>query len=153
VWAHGLDDAANWTIKQTADSAHFKGMGRNLQGVLVPFDSGPFHPTPPDDGPKPRFLEQISGLKEIFYIDGPGLPNIVSNIFNGLFTPGLLQVDSMTIVQNFTAHLCRTDNSKSCHVLPWFVKIIVNPGALSNPQTSIDTVNSDAGPGRKPIIF
>jgi hypothetical protein len=156
VRALGLDDAANWTIQQTKDSLHFKGMGKNGQGVLVPFDPGPVIFTAPnnDDGPQPSFLQQEAGQKQIFYIDAPGVHDFVRNIFNGVVTPGLLQVDSITMVQNFTAHLCRKNSPpSSCHLFPWFVKILVNPGASLNPQTSIDTVNSKARQGKRPIKF
>jgi hypothetical protein len=84
-------------------------------------------------------LQQLSGLNEIFYIDAPGPHNFA--------------VDSITLVENFSAHLCRNDNPKNCIVLPWFVKIVVKPGAFQNPEASIDTVNSDAGTGTKSIAF
>ena len=132
------DDASKWAVTQTIESKRGKGY-YTYQGVLHAFDTGVTSvPCPPCDGPDAQYLQQTSGQKNIFYLDGPGP-------FMTYATYG--PVDSETFAENFTAHFCSTLVANTCYTQQWYVKIVVDPGAF------LDVGQSSAGLGTTSTTF
>jgi len=128
VQAKVPDDASKWTISQSL-SGRKKGFSWDSSGVLRSF-GGPI--SMPIDTPDPPFIQQPSGQKIIFWIDGPGHFRRDDN--------GQL-IDSVTQVENFTSTICSTVTAGTCFSRKWHFKLVVNPGA------QLDTTNSKAGYG------
>jgi hypothetical protein len=127
------DDASNWTTAQSY-TGRAKGNWKDSQGVLHAFDDSL---SVPNDNPGAQFVQQPSGQKVIFWIDAPGYG------YERLGQP----IDSVTQVENFTSTVCSKSNTSVCFSKTWFVKIVVNSGAV------LDTTKSQAGFGSASTNF
>lgn len=122
------DDASKWTVKQSYTGRR-KGYYKDSSGVLHSFND-PLSVS--DDGPDSGFVQQPSGQKAIYWIDGPGF---FHNYING--SP----IDSVTQVQDFTTTFCSTVSQNDCKSINWYLKVVVKPGA------QLDTTNTKAALG------
>jgi hypothetical protein len=129
VSAQVNDDASKWTVAQNVLTSSDTGQTVDSSGAKHPFTDNP--PTGPD-GPKPLYVQQTAGTKQIFWIDGAG-PTMFEN--NGQ------SVDSLTFLVNFNGIVCSKVIPSACSKTLWYVKIIVKPGGI------LDTVNSQASTG------
>jgi len=127
------DSAGAWTFAQSY-TGRKKGFTRDSSGNLVPFD---ISLNVPDDGPGSGFVQQPSGQKIMFFIDGPG------HIYQLNGQP----IDSITQVENFTIKTCSLVTTGVCTITNWYFKLVVNPGAV------LDTANSVAAIGIAATAF
>jgi len=133
VQANVNDDASKWLVSQSF-TTRTKGFTKDSAGNLTAFDD----PTPlGDDTPSASFIQQPSGQTVLFWIDAPG------HRTNRLSVP----IDSMTEVENITSTVCNRVMPTVCSSVNWYVKLIVNPGAV------LDTTSSTAGLGSLPLNF
>ena len=128
------DDASQWTVAVTANW-HYSGQYRDSNNNLHPFSCSVGN-TP--DGPQPDYLQQPSGQKTIFFIDGPG-PFHGTNPSNQCQF-GSSPVDSMTDVIDFQVTFT-SKVSSFVSTTKYFVKIVVAPGG------KLDFTNTIAGMG------
>jgi hypothetical protein len=134
IAANVTDDASKWTTGQSY-TGRAKGNWKDSQGVLHAFDD-PLNVT--NDNPSSSFVQQPAGQKAIFWIDAPG----------HRYTYGANQpIDSLTQVENFTSKGCSTVNTSLCFPVTWYLKLVVNPGAV------LDTTNSKADFGSASTNF
>ncbi|MGO9323783.1 MAG: IPT/TIG domain-containing protein [Terracidiphilus sp.] len=127
------DDASNWTVQQSYTGlakGYYKDSGGNLTSFSIQLNV-------PNDGPQFVYLQQPSGQKTIYWIDGPGSRN----------TNGGSSVDSVTQVQNFTTKFCSTTTSNDCYSITWYLKLVVDPGS------HLDAAKSSAGLGSTSTNF
>lgn len=129
------DNASNWTVTQTIVSGRAAGNTKNSSGTLVPFDTSV---TPgPDALTNSTNLQQTAGQTIIYWIDGPGIGQVVMS------NP----VDSVTLVQNFQTMFCSTVSSGDCSSVNWYEKIVVDPGGI------LDTAETTAALGSTSTNF
>jgi hypothetical protein len=134
IQANVSDDASKWTAKQSY-TGRLKGNWKDSQGTLHAFDDTL---NVSNDNPSSNFLQQTAGTTVIFWIDAPG----------HRYTYGTNQpIDSMTQVENFTSTVCSTLNTSACFPVTWYLKLVVNPGAV------LDTTNSQAAFGSASTNF
>jgi hypothetical protein len=93
------DDASNWTVA-VSHQYHYKVFYEDSSNNSHPFSCSASNP---NDGPRPDYLQQPTGQKSIFYIDGPG-PYHGINPSNGCQLGSSL-VDSETTVFEFPSYV------------------------------------------------
>lgn len=122
------NDASKWVVHRSVTSGRAKGYYKDSTGALQPFDDDL---TLPNDDPVSGFVQQPSGQKTIYVIDGPG------HTYKRLG----YAIDSLTQVQNFSSNVCSTIVTSDCVSITYYVKLVVTTGAV------LSTANSMAGLG------
>jgi len=125
------DDAANWTVAQTATS-RAKGYYTVSPGVVQSFDD---LTTNTPDGPESDFLQKPSGQTTIYWIDGPG-PRKTYGASGPIY--------EMTSVENFTTTFCTLVPTGNCFSIKWYLKAVVrNGGILDNTSIGLGAASTD----------
>jgi hypothetical protein len=105
-------------------SGYYRDSNNNLQSFSYQQNVG-------NDDPGSAFVQQPAGQTTIFWIDAPGH----TYKYNGY------QIDSMASTEDLTSKVYSTRVAVVCASVSWYVRIVVDPGAV------LDTSNSKAGLG------